>query len=237
MIAQAMLIDEAQFEKYEGMLEGLKRTSRFALLYQLLLVARRILLLYVAMFVKETAWLHIVLFMSSNLLFLIYLCALEPFIVPLNNYWHIMNEITCLAIAYLVACVNNPQYGPIRNVKMGEFIVYILFTSWALNFLLMLLITASETKLKCKRHYNRSKLREKCKKCFEKDSSEKEEKNDVGLAVELSKIEEEVKEEEEFVTEFNQASPRYDVQPAFILSQIQMIRSENLPRAEPTNIA
>ena len=162
LIAKSELIDEAQFAKYEGMIEGLKRSSRFALLYEFLLVTRRIVLLYMAMFVREKAWLHIMVFMATNLLFLIYLGALRPFIVPLSNQWQILNEITCILIAYFVACVNDPAFGPERNTVMGEIIVYILYASWGVNFLLVLLITAKETSLKCKRLYNRSKLRVKC---------------------------------------------------------------------------
>ena len=104
------------------MIEGLKRTSRFALLYEFLLVTRRIVLLYMAMFVREKAWLHIMVFMATNLLFLIYLGALKPFIIPLSNKWQILNEITCILIAYFVACVNNPAFGPTRNTVMGEII-------------------------------------------------------------------------------------------------------------------
>ena len=60
------------------------------------------------MFVREKAWLHIILFMAANLLFLSYLGNVKPFISPLSNNWQIFNEITCIIIAYFVACVNNP---------------------------------------------------------------------------------------------------------------------------------
>ena len=145
------------------MIEGLKRTSRGALLYEFLLVTRRILLLYMAMFVREMAWLHIQLFMATNLIFLIYLGALRPFISKLNNHWHIFNEVTCLLVAYFVVCVNDPTNGPTRNVVIGSLVIYILYASWAINLLFVLLLTSKETFLKCKRFYNR-KGRNLCKK-------------------------------------------------------------------------
>ena len=164
MIAVAETIDKVQFKKFEGMIEGLKRTSHFALLYEFLLVARRILLLYMAMFVRDMAWMHIQLFMTTNVLFLIYLGSLKPFISQMNNYWHIFNEATCLAVAYFVFCVNNPSYGPTINVDIGSFVAYILYSSWGMNFLFVILITSKETFLKCKRFYNHRLRQKLCKK-------------------------------------------------------------------------
>ena len=89
LIAKAESIDKSQFIKYQGMFQGLKQTSRFALLYEFLLVARRLLLLYMAMFVREMAWLHVQLFMLMNVLFLAYLGFFKPFLSKLTNYWHV----------------------------------------------------------------------------------------------------------------------------------------------------
>ena len=155
IVTSAKAIDKSQFKKYKGMYQDIKQTSRFALLYEFLLVARRILLLYMAMFVREMAWLHILLFMTTNVIFLAYLGYFRPFISQMNNYWHIFNEITCLFVAYFVACVNNPSYGPTRNVMIGSFVQYILYTSWIMNFLFVLVIIVKGTTLKCKRFYNR----------------------------------------------------------------------------------
>lgn len=139
----------------------MKQTSRFALLNEFLLVFRRIILLYTAMFVRERAWLHVSLYLLTNLVFLVHLFAIRPFKEPLNNYWHIFNELTSLLIAYIIACINDPRYGPVANLEMGEMIVKCLFISWGINFLLVLYITVLEARLKLKRIYNR-KLRNKC---------------------------------------------------------------------------
>ena len=85
MIAKAETIDKSEFKKYYGIFQGLKQTSRLALLYEFFLVARRLLLLYMAMFVREMAWLHVLLFIITNIIFLVYLCYLKPFISQMNN--------------------------------------------------------------------------------------------------------------------------------------------------------
>ena len=79
---------------------------------EFLLVGRRISLLYVAMFVFQNAWLHICLYMFSNLLFLAYLVGLRPFEDSILNRLYIFNELTSLIIAYLIAMVNDLRYGP-----------------------------------------------------------------------------------------------------------------------------
>ena len=65
---------------YEGIITGLKRSSRMALMYELILIGRRILLLYMAMFVTKQALVHIILFILTNIIFISYLVGVKPFI-------------------------------------------------------------------------------------------------------------------------------------------------------------
>ena len=136
------------------MIGGLKRTSRLTLLNEFLLIGRRISLLYVAMFIFQNAWLHICLYMFSNLLFLTYLVGLEPFESSFLNRLRIFNECTSLIIAYLIAMVNDLRYGPETNVKIGELMIYTLFASWTINLVIVVLFSLKSIYLWCKRCKN-----------------------------------------------------------------------------------
>ena len=82
LINDAKKIDKNYFKKCEVLLDGLKHSSRFALFNELFMVGRRILLLYPAMFIVGKSWLHIFLYMCSNLFFLVYLVGVKPFVEP-----------------------------------------------------------------------------------------------------------------------------------------------------------
>ena len=137
------------------MIGGLKHTSRMALLNSFLLIGRRISLLYIAMFIFQNAWLHICLYMITNMLFLAYLVALMPFESSLMNRLRIFNECTSLIIAYLIAIINDIRYGPETNVKIGELMIYTLFASWTINLLLVVLTSLKSTYLYIRRYHNR----------------------------------------------------------------------------------
>ena len=78
-VEKSSKIDEGQFEKYEPLLDDIKTDNRAAMLGFLLINSRRLVMLFMAMFVEDKQWVQIQLFIFLNFLSLTYQVTVNPF--------------------------------------------------------------------------------------------------------------------------------------------------------------
>lgn len=71
--AEKFNLDDQRVKWFSPFLDGFRLSSRWCLVYDLHLNLRRVILLYVAMFIDELAFVQLQVFMITSLLSLVYL--------------------------------------------------------------------------------------------------------------------------------------------------------------------
>ena len=97
------------------------------------------------MFVVNSAWLQVSVFMLLNLLSLIFLVKVRPYCEKSVNYINILNEVISLWVSYFVLTINGLSQDGSDSVAMGDFIVLSIRTSWFLNILIICYYTVRES--------------------------------------------------------------------------------------------
>ncbi len=83
-----------------ALFEDLNVKSRGALLFNAFFIVRRLLFVFICIFMKEWPFLQIIILFYQCLLMLIYLGSVKPFIHSYMNNLEKFNEITILAVSY-----------------------------------------------------------------------------------------------------------------------------------------
>ena len=104
-----------------------------------IIIIRRLLLLYTAMFIVGRPWVSILLFMTQNLASLAFLASIQPYLSRTNNYLNIINESVSLIVSYFIIQVGDERYSPEQNQKMGNYIVFVIYSSWAINLVIIMI--------------------------------------------------------------------------------------------------
>ena len=113
LIRRASTINERQFEKYEPLVQDLRKDSKLAMFSSFYINIRRCTLLYMAMFLTiEMGWLQVLIFMSQNLISTVFLLVVMPYEELFNNLLNIFNEVISLIIAYYITQNNDLRYEP-----------------------------------------------------------------------------------------------------------------------------
>ena len=71
-----------------------------------IIIVRRLILLYSAMYMQDQVWFQVVMFASLSLMYLAYLVFTRPFKDGGENTMQIFNEYMTLTISYLVMVLN-----------------------------------------------------------------------------------------------------------------------------------
>ena len=156
LIRKASTIDKESLEKYASLVSDLRQDSSAALFSTLIITIRRCSLLYMAMFVVNRQWLHVLTFMVINDFSLAYIVSVKPFESDSANNLGIFNEVIAVCISYFILQVNNPVYGPEDRVEIGKFIVYIIYAAYAGNGLVITLLSVREIYAKILSYYRRN---------------------------------------------------------------------------------
>lgn len=142
------------FRLYTPVYYGLRVTSRLALLQNLLLIIRRMALLYVAMFLPDLLWLQLLTLLCSSLLQLAYLFYVKPFESKFHDRLNKINEFIMLLVVYHVICVAVFQDSSFEaGYIIGLFIVKLIWTSWLVNGLVVVYLVVAEIYKKLRRVY------------------------------------------------------------------------------------
>jgi len=141
---KASKIDEAQFEKFAPLVENMRPDSLLATFNNTFITVRRLLMLYMAMFIIGQQWLQVLTFMTMNVLSMCYLLIAFPFDSKLMNFLSLFNEASALVISYFIAQINDMKYDPKTAVVIGDYIIYSIYTSWAINGLIIFSVALNE---------------------------------------------------------------------------------------------
>lgn len=158
VIAQASSIKEGQFEKYSPLVEDLRHDSLVSMFSNIFITVRRLLMLYLAMFIVKQQWSQVLSFMAMNLISLCFLVIAMPFENSLMNYVGLFNEGIALFISYLIAQMNDLKYDPKTTVHIGNLIVDAIYFSWLVNGFIVLYVGIRELFGKLRNFYRRRLL-------------------------------------------------------------------------------
>ena len=100
---KASTINEAQFEKFAPLTENLRTDSLLAVYNNVLITVRRVLMLYLAMFILGHQWLQVLSFMVMNVVSMCFLLHAKPFDSKLMNNLSLFNEGMALVTSYFIA--------------------------------------------------------------------------------------------------------------------------------------
>jgi len=115
---------------------------------------RRLLLLYVAMYLQEFGYLQMMLFTVSSLLGLVYLAVAKPFVGKSDNRINIFNEFIVLMASYGITCEASFTDS---SEQIGQYLVYIIVGSCSINFVIIMLRLLQEAYLKAKSAFTRKR--------------------------------------------------------------------------------
>ena len=90
------------FRIYKSLTNGLRKESSLSLAINFFTMVRRLVNLYMAMFLGQYAWLQITVFMAISLLSTLYLGYTWPYKKRVQNHLSMFNETAILIIAYLI---------------------------------------------------------------------------------------------------------------------------------------
>lgn len=148
--------DRANFEMYKPLYSGFRDTSRLALMQNILLIARRMALLYVAMFLPDKLFLQLITFLISSLLAISYNLYVRPFVSEFEGRINLVNEFIILTVTYFLICVASFQDS---SNETGEMIVGVIWLSWVVNGLVVLYLSITEVYSKLRRCFLRRKAK------------------------------------------------------------------------------
>ena len=131
-------VEKSDFKKYKPLYEGLRKNSRFSLMINFFVILRRLLLLYIAMFLAQYSWAQVIMFMTMSLVSLAYVGYEHPYKSRRENRVLMFNEAIILAVAYMIMVLNGLCRWSSQYQSTGELICYILYFNWCVNALIML---------------------------------------------------------------------------------------------------
>ena len=117
--AKVGTLTKKDFKLYKSLMSGLRKDSSLSLAINFFTMARRLVLLYVAMFVAQYAWLQIMVFMAFSLVSSLHLVYTWPFKKRAENQMSIFNEIAMLLVSYLVMMLVGLS-AEINTMKMQD---------------------------------------------------------------------------------------------------------------------
>ena len=140
LTAMASKLDDKHFDVYRpffsapGALdqESLKKHSFTSLFFIPKMLLRRVIFLYIAMFLSSYAWIQMIIFVLMALLNIFYMGFVKPHEDPTMNVIDIVNEIFTLICAYL--CMS--LVGLSQNPEMSDNTGWCL--SWSLRWMLLI---------------------------------------------------------------------------------------------------
>ena len=142
-----------------------------------MILVRRLMLLYSAMYMQEHAWFQVVLFAFLSLLYLAYLTFTWPFKNMQENLMLIFNVYFTLTISYLVMVINGMVVTSYQFEQVGLEITFLMYFNWAVNVAVVLGINLVQMKHWCKKLYKK-RFKRKNKKTKSSSSESENEKDE-----------------------------------------------------------
>ena len=182
-----MSFNRTNFEMYKPLYSGFRDTSRLALMQNILLIVRRMALLYVAMFLPDKLFLQLITFLISSLLAISYNLHVRPFVSKFERRINLVNEYIMLTVIYFLICVASFQDS---SHEIGEMIVKVIWVSWVINGLVVLYLIVTEVYAKLRRCFLRRKARnlQKAKQVKAQKGTQDKRETAPGSSIEVSSV-------------------------------------------------
>ena len=142
-----------QLAKYKPLVKNLRKDSKLSLLNNLIIMVRRLLLLYMAMFIYEMAWLQIMVFLILNFIMLMFLVLVRPYKEKLNNNLNTFNSAISILVVYFIMQINGASYYIDQKILIGQLIGNTIYISWVCNGLIILSAAFLELRFKLRKRY------------------------------------------------------------------------------------
>ena len=141
------------FQWFKPLHDGLRKNSRMSLLIYMFEMIRRLILLFVALFMAKTPVFQIMAFMLFSCANLFYLGITRPFKLARDNKIRMMNEAFTFVVSEMMMVILAFTESADTYQKVGYIVTYTLYVTWVINALLIL-------------HELLSMLKDSLKKCF-----------------------------------------------------------------------
>ena len=133
----ASRIESDKLKKYMPIMIGLLSHRYGATMDTPLRSVRRVVLMYMAMFIVGHQWLQALTFIQFNLLSVIYVTSVMPYDQASKNFVTIFNETFCLLSAYFILALQDLRFDPEKQWSIGEAVIHILYTAAVMNGLVI----------------------------------------------------------------------------------------------------
>ena len=145
--------------------DSLKKHSYPAMFFIFIMIWRRVILLFTAMFLTKQAWLQISIFVWMAFWSLFYIGHVMPNLEYKYNIMDIINEEFVLVCAYLSMTLIGLSTSVEMSAAIGEMMKYVLQLMLLFNMLFILLNILKDLKLRFKKWHHQllAKLRKKQK--------------------------------------------------------------------------
>ena len=143
----------------------MKKHSYPAMFFIFIMIWRRVILLFTAMFLTKQAWLQISIFVWMAFWSLFYIGHVMPNLEYKYNIMDIINEEFVLVCAYLSMTLIGLSTSVEMSAAIGEMMKYVLQLMLLFNMLFILLNILKDLKLRFKKWHHQllAKLRKKQK--------------------------------------------------------------------------
>ena len=127
VIKDAIAYDEKdlkEWEEFEPIVAGLKHHKQFGIFFTVGLVWRRIIMLFVAMFMDNYPIFQVLIFVGSSVFMLCFIGYQRPFISPKENRLELYNEFSILTVGILtmahLGLIRDPEKDGVFTVKFSS---------------------------------------------------------------------------------------------------------------------
>ena len=133
----ASRIESDKLKKYKPIMIGLLSHRYGATMDTPLRSVRRVVLMYMAMFIVGHQWLQALTFIQFNLLSVIFITTVMPYDQASKNLLTMFNETFCLLSAYFILALQDLRFDPEKQWSIGEAVIHILYTVAVMNGLVI----------------------------------------------------------------------------------------------------
>ena len=137
-----------QFALFKPLVAGLRKDSVLSLLYNVWTYVRRLILLYVAMFMADLPNFQVAIFTGMSIFSMIYLLQSVPHKSSEEFKLALVNESFTLMIGYLFMAINGVCTRVEQYMAVDTVITRMLYVNWAINGLVLLTATYRSFKIK-----------------------------------------------------------------------------------------
>ena len=123
-------VKKEHFSSYKQLYRGKNRASKLALLSNLFMIVRRLVPVYVAMFLAEYPWLQVVIFAEVGLVYIIYLGFAKPYNSFTRNTLNLLNEGFISLVVYMMMLLNDQLTDFDQYMHVNQNIENLITLNW-----------------------------------------------------------------------------------------------------------